>query len=44
MKLTEADRERLRKAFEQQAKPPAPPRPVPKSIPKKRGRPTKEEA
>lgn len=43
MKLTDREREKLRKAFESWDKPLTPPKPVPKSVPKKRGRPAKED-
>ncbi len=43
MKLTEAERERLKKAFENWDKPLIPGKPVPKPLGKKRGRPAKEE-
>jgi len=40
---TPLEREKLKRAFEQWDKPLSPPKPVPKSIPKKRGRPAKDE-
>ena len=43
MRQTEAEREKLRRAMENWDKPLRPPVAVPKSVPKKRGRPAKEE-
>lgn len=42
-KLTQSERDKLLHALENWDKPLSPPRAVPKSVPKKKGRPKKEE-